>query len=272
MIDIKTKEEIEIMRVGGKILAEVLGEVLEYVEPGVSELELDALAEELIREKGAEPAFKKVKGYRYSICVSTNDVVVHGIPTNYRFKEGDVVGADCGVYYKGFNTDMAETLCVSTQNSRLAAKRAKLSPRGEAGKTQNSEKEKFLRTGKRALGEAIKVARVGNRIGDISETIQDIVEGSGYCVVRSLVGHGVGRQLHEEPEVPGFLATKVENTPRLREGMTIAIEVIYNIGKADVVYANGDGWTIKTKDGSLSGLFERTIVVTKDGPLVLTQA
>ena len=258
MIDIKKSEDIEKMRRGGKILAEVITEVLRNVKPGVSELELDKLAEKLIRQKGAEPGFKKVRGYKYSTCVSTNDIVVHGVPTSYKFKAGDVVGIDCGVFYKGFHTDMAETLRVSAQNSKL--------------KTQNSKDEidKFLDAGKRALKEAIKVAKVGNRIGHISKTIQDVVEGTGYSVVRSLVGHGVGKSLHEEPEVPGFLATKVEKTPLLKNGTTIAIEVIYNMGKSGVTYSNNDGWTISTEDKSISGLFEKTIAITKKGQLILT--
>src|SRR3989338_4921619 len=259
MIDIKKSEDIEKMCRGGKILAEVITEVLRNVKPGVSELELDKLAEKLIRQKGAEPGFKKVRGYKYSTCVSTNDIVVHGVPTSYKFKAGDVVGIDCGVFYKGFHTDMAETLRVSAQNSKL--------------KTQNSKDEidKFLDAGKRALKEAIKVAKVGNRIGHISKTIQDVVEGTGYSVVRSLIGHGVGRNLHEEPEIPGFLEGPIEETPLLKKGMTIAIEVIYNRGKPDVVYANSDGWTIKTKDGSLSGVFERTVAITEKGSVVLTK-
>lgn len=253
MVDLKTKDEVEIMRKGGAILASVLHEVLKQVKPGVSELELDALAEKLIVEKGAEPGFKKVSGYKHSICISTNDVVVHGVPTEYKLKEGDVVGIDCGVYFKGFHTDAAHTIRVRTQND------------------ENDEIDKFLETGKRALDGAIKVARVGNRIGHISKTIKDIVEGEGYAIVRSLIGHGVGRELHEEPEVPGFLNRKLEKTPLLVEGMTIAIEVIYNMGKKDVIFANNDGWTIKTADSSISGLFERTVAITNDGPIILTQ-
>lgn len=257
MIDIKTLNEISTMAAGGRILAEVLGNVLSKIKPGVSELDLDLLAEKLIREKGAQPAFKRVKGYSHSICVSTNEVVVHGIPGNYRFEAGDVVGVDCGVYYKGFNTDAAETIEVKSNKFKVIS--------------SNSEANKFLKTGKRALEEAIKVAKVGNRIGNISNTIQEIVEREGYSVVRSLVGHGVGRQLHEEPEVPGFLATKIENTLSLQAGMVIAVEVIYSMGKPDVDFSNHDGWTIKSKDNSLSGLFERTIAITKDGSIVLTQ-
>ncbi|MBI2074405.1 MAG: M24 family metallopeptidase [Candidatus Levybacteria bacterium] len=273
MINIKTKDQIEKMKIGGHILAEVLFEVMANIKPGVSELELDQLAEKLILEKGGEPGFKKVAGYKYTICVSTNNVVVHGIPTGYKFKEGDVVGVDCGVYYKGFHTDMAETLCVSTQNSKLPLRPPRLGEAGsEASKVQSSDEiDKFLKIGKKALEEGIKVAKVGNRVGNISKTIQDIVEGSGYSIVRSLVGHGVGKYLHEEPEVPGFLIEPMSQTPKLIEGMTIAIEVIYNLGGKEVVYSNDDGWTISTADGSTSGLFERTVEITDNVPAVLTK-
>ncbi|MBI2431101.1 MAG: type I methionyl aminopeptidase [Candidatus Levybacteria bacterium] len=249
MVDIKTKKDLEIMSKGGAILTAVLHEVLEHVKPGVSELELDRLAEKLILQKGGEPGFKKIPGYKHTICISTNDVVVHGIPTNYKLREGDIVGIDCGVFYNGFHTDMAETVQIQNDNEKI---------------------KKFLDTGKHALEEAIKQARIGNRIGHISKTIQEIVERDGYSAVRSLIGHGVGRELHEEPEVPGFLNRKIEKTPLLTEGMTIAIEVIYNMGKHDVVYSNQDGWTIKTADGSISGLFERTIAIIKNGARILT--
>lgn len=256
MINVKTPEEIKIMREGGKILSSVLLQILKNIKPGVTELEIDNLAEKLILKNGAKPGFKEVKGYNNSICVSTNNVVVHGVPTDYKFKTGDVVGIDCGVLYKGFHTDVAHT--VRVQNSKL--------------KTQISgdEIDKFLETGKRALNEAIKMAKVGNRVGHISKTIQKIIEREGYSIVRSLVGHGVGRSLHEEPEVPGFLDTDIKETPVLKTGITIAIEVIYNMGKSNVKYLNEDGWTLVTEDGSISGLFERTIAITKGEPLILT--
>jgi methionyl aminopeptidase len=256
MIHLKMEKEIEIMQVGGKILAEVLREVIKGIKVGVSELELDQLAEKLILEKGGEPGFKKVEGYRHTICISTNDVVVHGIPTEYKFKEGDKVGIDCGVYYKGFHTDMAQTTRV--KNEKLKIK-------------NEDEIDKFLKTGEKAMWEGIKAAKLGQRVGDISKTIQEIVEGQGYSVVRNLIGHGVGKELHEDPEVPGFLSGSILRTPLLKEGMTIAVEVIYNMGKSEVVYGNNDGWTIKTKDGSLSGLFERSIAITREGPVVLTK-
>ncbi len=259
MIDIKNKKEISLMGEGGRILAKVLNELLQNIKPGVSELELDRLAEKLIKRYEAEPGFKKVPGYNYSICVSTNNVVVHGVPTNYKFKEADVVGVDCGVFYKGFHTDAAETLRVSTINKQQLTNNKK------------DRIDKFLETGKEALNEAIKVAKPGNRVGHISKTIQEIVEGAGYSVVKSLVGHGVGRDLHEEPEVPGYLNEKIEKTPILKEGMTLAIEVIYNMESENVMYKGEDNWTIATETGGLSGLFERTIAITKGGPLILTK-
>lgn len=255
MINIKNEEEIKIMTISGHILAETLFEVLKHVKPGVSEIELDKLADKLIVEKGGEPGFKKVKGYHNATCISTNDVVVHGIPSDYLLKEGDVIGIDCGVYYKGFHTDMSETIRVQNSEFRI----------------QNDEIDKFLQTGKKALEEGIKAAKLGNHVGDISKTIQDIVEGRGYSIVKSLVGHGVGRDLHEEPEVPGYLYGNINKTPILKEGMTIAVEVIYNMGKNEVVLANNDGWTIKTKDGSFSGVFERSIAITGNGTIILTK-
>jgi methionyl aminopeptidase len=251
MIDYKTQEEIEIMRQGGKILSDVLWEVMAAVKPGVTELELDALADRLITEKGGKAAFKKVKGYRYATCISTNNVVVHGIPSEYKLKDGDIIGVDCGVFYEGLNTDMSHSVRVG----------------GEKG----DEVDKFLKVGEKALEEAIKQAKIGNRIGHISQTIQRIVEEeNGYSIVRSLIGHGVGKKLHEDPEVPGVLMDKIEKTPELKEGMTIAIEIIYNMGGPDVSFYSRDGWTIGTSDGSLSGLYERTVAITEKGPEILT--
>ncbi len=254
MINIKTKKEIEEMRGGGKILADVLFKVLEHAKVGVSELELDKLAEELIIKAGAVPGFKKVANYHHTICVSTNNVVVHGVPTNYKLKEGDVIGIDCGVYFKGFHTDMAQTIRIKDEGLTI----------------KDDKIDDFLKTGRKALEKGIEQAKAGNRVGHISKAIQDTVEGKGYTIVRSLVGHGVGRKLHEDPEVPGFLNVPIQRTPILKEGMTIAVEVIYNMGKSDVIYANNDGWTIRTRDGSISGLFERTVAIGKESPRILT--
>jgi methionyl aminopeptidase len=251
MIDYKTPEQIEIMQYGGHILASVLTEVMDAAIPGVTELELDKLAQRRISELGGEPGFMKVKGYHHTTCFSTNDVVVHGIPGTYRLQDGDVVGIDCGVYYKGFHTDMSESKRI--------------------GKNKIDSVDTFLKIGKTALNEAIKLAVIDNRIGHISQTIQRIVEKeAGYSVVRSLIGHGVGRELHEAPEVPGYLVGNINKTPVLKEGMTIAVEVIYNMGTHDVVLDH-DHWTIRTRDGKLSGLYERTIAITASGPLMLTK-
>ena len=199
MIDYKTFEEIKIMQHGGHILATVLDEVMNAAVPGITELELDQLAEKRIRELGGEPGFMKVKGYHHTTCFSTNDVVVHGIPSNYVLKDGDAVGIDCGVFYKGFHTDMSESKRV--------------------GGTKNDAVDKFLKTGKNALEEAAKQAVMGNRIGHISQTIQRIVEKeAGYSVVRSLIGHGVGRELHEAPEVPGYLVGEYRKDSIVKRG------------------------------------------------------
>jgi methionyl aminopeptidase len=251
MIQIKTPDEIKIMQTGGRMLSETLREVCAHIKPGVSELELDALADKLIKEKGGEPGFKKVEGYHNATCISTNEVVVHGIPSPRVLKEGDIIGIDCGVFYQGFHTDMSETVRV--------------------GSSKSDEVDKFLKVGKQALDAGIAKAKAGNHVGDISKAIQDIVElRNGYSVVRSLVGHGVGKELHEDPEVPGYLVGKIEKTPELKEGMVIAVEVIYNMGGPDLAFANNDGWTLKTKDNSLAGLFERTIAITKSNPQILT--
>lgn len=251
MIKIKTPEQIKIMQTGGKMLGDTVWEVCAKVMSGMTEIEVDALADKLIKQKGGQPGFKKVEGYHHATCISTNEIVVHGIPSAYVLKEGDIIGVDCGVYYKGFHTDMAETVKVGTKKDAAV--------------------DKFLAVGKKALEAGIAKARVGNHIGDISKAIQDIVEvQNGYSVVRNLVGHGVGEELHEDPEVPGYLLGRIEKTPLLKEGMVIAIEVIYNMGGPDLAFANNDGWTLQSKDGSLAGLFERSLAITKDGPLILT--
>lgn len=257
MIDIKTPEELEIMAEGGSKLGKILDQLLFQAQAGVKLLDLDTLAEKLIIEAGGKPSFKTVPGYKWSTCLCVNDMVVHGIPTSYLLKDGDVLTIDVGMLYGGFHTDAAWAKLINKQQAT-------------SGKRQE-EKEKFLKVGEEALQKAIAKAQAGNHIGHISEVIQTIVEGAGYSVVRSLVGHGVGRSLHEEPQVPGFLRGKIENTPILAEGMTIAIEVIYAMGGSEVVYINDDGWTIGTKDGSLAAVFETSIAIQSGGPLMLTK-
>jgi methionyl aminopeptidase len=248
-------KRITAMTAGGKILGEVLSQVVDSVKPGMTELDVDKLAEKLIRAAGGEPGFMKVPGYSHTICAATNDVVVHGIPTKRVLKHGDIIGVDCGVYLDGFHTDMAETIIVREADKKI----------------EDEEKiKKFLKVGKDSMLAGIAQAKGGNRVGHISQAIQEMVEGSGFSVVRNLVGHGVGEELHMDPEIPGYLEKKITSTPLLKPGMTIAVEVIYNMGDEEVVYQGNDGWTIVTADGKLAGMFERTILVTEKDPIILT--
>lgn len=256
MIGIKNDQEIRIMKEGGEILGEILDVLLQKAKPGVHTRELDSLADKLIREKGGIPSFKTVKGYCFATCMCVNDEVVHGIPDDL-LREGDILCIDVGFLYQGFHTDTAWTIQIKNKKS-------------EGKKKENKRIDRFLKAGKEALDRAIKQARAGNRIGHISKAIQETVEGNGYSVVRALVGHGIGRNLHEEPQIPGFLDQDIFTTPELVEGMTLAIEVIYNEGSPEVVYKNNDGWTLITRDGSLSAVFEHTILVGKGRPLILT--
>ena len=247
MTYLKNSKEIEIMRRAGKISALALEEVEKNIKIGVNTKKLDSVAEGVIRKFGAEPSFKKVNGYKFCICTTPNDWVVHGIPGDYVLKNGDIIGVDLGAYYKGYHSDMAHTYIVGS---------------GDDGK------KKFLKIGEQTLWRAIEEAKVGNKVGDVSNVIQSSIEEAGYSVVRELVGHGVGKELHEDPLVPGIgrKGTGLE----IKEGMVLAIEIIYNLGKPQIALLK-DGWTIATKDREISGLFERTIAVTKKGPVVLTR-
>lgn len=248
----KTKDEIAVMREGGAKLGAILQQLLAEARPGVTLLEIEARADHLIRDAGGEASFKTVKGYKWATCLCVGDVVVHGIPTQYRLKEGDLLTIDVGLLYKGFHTDTAWTKEIISHKSNV------LSP--------------FFKTGEDALWEAVTQARAGNRVGHISQAIQRIVQGAGYGIVKTLVGHGVGRELHEAPQIPGFLKIPVEATPELTRDMTIAVEVIYAMGDGRVVYSNDDGWSIASRDGSPTAVFEHTILVTDGTPEVLTKA
>lgn len=246
MILLKTPEEIATMAEGGQILAQVLQKVLAKVTVGITTLELDKYAEDLILAAGAKPSFKMEKGYSFATCMCLNDMVVHGLPIDYQLQENDILGIDLGVFYKNFHTDGSWTIEV------------------------NNKKNIFLETGELALKKAIEKCVAGNHVGDISKVIQNTVEETGYSCVKQLVGHGVGKDLHEDPEIPCYLRGKIENTPVLKPGMVLAVEVIYNMGKSAVVYENDDGWTIVTRDGLPSGLFEHTVVITNSVPKILT--
>lgn len=238
------------MKEGGKKLNRVLTMLLTEVKTGASPLKLDQLAEKLIRKEGGVPSFMKVPGYKWTTCMCINDIVVHGIPQDEPLVEGDILGLDVGMFYKGFHTDSSWSVIV-----------------GNADKFP--EKKRLLTIGEKALNQAITQVKVGNRIGHISRSIQKDIERAGYSIIPELVGHGVGRKLHEDPEIPGKLRGILEKTPLIKPGMALAVEVIYSAGKPDI-YLDEDGWTIRTKDGTLSGLFEKTVIATNHGVLVLT--
>lgn len=248
MIHRKSSEEIQIMREGGAKLGTILKKLLAFAQPGTVLLDIDAQADKLLDAAGGTPSFKTVKDYKWATCLCVNHVVVHGVPTMYALKEGDVLTIDAGLVYKGFHTDTAWTRIVGKQDSP------------------------FLSVGQDALNKAIALAKIGNRVGDISASTQKIIEGAGYNLVKSLVGHGVGRELHEDPQVPNYARGAVENTYQFQGGETIAIEPIYVMGQGAVVYENSDGWTLGTKDRSMAAVFEHTIAITENGPIVLTEA
>ena len=247
MITIKTQEEIQLMAESGKILATVLKEVEKMVKPGITTLELDRASEALILSAGAKPGFKGYDGFPYSLCASVNENIVHGLPSNYALKEGDIVGLDLGVIYKGYNSDMAVTVPVG--NVSFEAKR-------------------LINVTKKSLRLGIKKAKVGNTIGDIGNTIQRFVEDQGFGVVRDLCGHGIGKNLHEDPKIPNF--GKRGSGEKIEEGMVICIEPMVTVGDYNMKQSK-DGYGFATKDGSLSAHFEHTIAITKKGARVLTE-
>ncbi len=247
MITTKTPQEIQIMAEAGKILASVLKEIQEQAKPGVATIELDRAAEALILSKGANPAFKGHEGFPYSLCVSVNENIVHGYPSNYVLKEGDVVGLDLGVLYKGYYSDMAVTLPV--------------------GKV-SFEAKRLIDVTKKCLRLAIKKAKPGNTIGDIGNTIQRFAESQKFGVVQDLCGHGIGKGLHEDPKIPNF--GKRKTGEELKEGMVICIEPMLTTGSHELVKAK-DGYGFASKDGSLTAHFEHTIAITKKGARVLTE-
>lgn len=250
MIHLKTPEEIAVMREGGRKLGTILEDLLAHSTPGVILTDIEKRACELIEKAGATASFKTVPGYKWATCLNVNEVVVHGIPTNYVLRDGDILTIDLGILYKGFHTDTAGTKSIGV----------------------SKKNEEFLNTGEKALEKAIEAAKIGNRVGDISKAVQETIEGAGYSVVKSLVGHGIGRELHEEPQIPNYVKGAIENTVPLQEGMTIAIEPIYAQGRGEIVYQNDDGWTLATRDRSLTSVFEHTLAITSNGPYVLTES
>lgn len=247
MVSIKSAREIELMREAGKILAETHDRLAEVVKPGITTGEIDRKGEEIIRSYGCIPSFLGYEGYPASICVSVNDEVVHGIPSRKRvLHEGDIVSLDAGVIHKGYQSDAARTYAVG-----------KITP----------EAEKLIEVTKQSFYEGIKFARAGCHLNDICGAIQDYAESFGYGVVRDLVGHGIGKEMHEDPEIPNFRMNR--KGLLLKAGMTFAIEPMINMGRADVVWCD-DEWTVVTDDGSLSAHYENTVLITDGDPEILS--
>ena len=248
MIVRKSPAEIEKMAAAGRVSADAIAHTGAHLEPGITTEELDRIADEYIRSQGAVPTSQGYKGYPKATCISPNDVVVHGIPGRYTVRDGDLVTIDVGVTLDGFIADSAYTFAV--------------------GDIEPDARD-LLDAGRKALELGIAQARPGNRVGDISAAVQRYVEGAGFSVVRSLVGHGVGRSYHEDPHIPNF--GEPGRGPLLSEGMTIAIEPMITAGGAEVL-VHDDEWTISTEDGSLSCHFEHTVAITAEGPRILTAA
>ncbi len=242
----KTPEEIEIMRQSAQLVSRTLGLVAEHIGPGVTPIQLDKLAETFLRDQGASPSFKGYNGYPASLCISVNQTVVHGIPTDVPFQEGDIVSVDCGAFKNGFHGDHAYTFAIG-----------EITP----------EAKQLLQVTYECLYLGLLQAKAGNRIGDISATIQQHAEKHGYGVVRELVGHGLGKKMHEAPEVPNY--GRRGYGPKLQNGLVIAIEPMINMGTRNVRQLK-DGWTINTADNKPSAHFEHDVAVTPDGPSVLS--
>ena len=247
MVTIKSEREIELMREAGRILAKVHEELGRTLVPGMSTKEIDRMCEDMIRSHGCVPSFLNYQGFPASVCISINDEVVHGIPDKHRYlEEGDIVSLDTGVIWKGYQSDAARTHMIGEVS-------------GEARKLVEVTQQSFF--------EGIKYAKAGNHLNDISKAIQEYAESFGFGVVRDLVGHGIGTEMHEAPEIPNFAQRR--KGIRLAAGMTLAIEPMITAGRYDVVWED-DGWTVVTEDGSLASHYENTIMITDGEPEILS--
>lgn len=246
MSKIRTAEEIELIRNSNLIVSKTLGEIAKQIKPGVSTEKLDKIAEEFIRDHGAAPGFLGYQGYPKTLCTSVNSQVVHGIPNTKELVEGDIVSVDCGVLLEGYYGDTAYTFAIGEISPKV---------------------EKLLSTTKESLHKAVQVAVHGNRVGDIGYTVQKHCEDSGYTVVRELVGHGLGANLHEAPEIPNY--GRRGKGSKLQEGMVICIEPMINLGRKEIVQEN-DGWTIRTRDNQPSAHFELAVAVQRGEPDILS--
>lgn len=241
MIYLKTDEEIALMRESNLLVGKTLGEIARWIAPGITTLRLDQIAEEFIRDNGGVPGFKGYGGFPFTLCISVNENIVHGFPSSYVLREGDIVSVDCGAIVGGYNGDSAYTFPVGEIAPEVMA---------------------LLKTTKESLYLGIEKAVAGNRIGDISNAVQTYCEARGYSVVRELCGHGIGRKLHEDPEVPNY--GRRGCGPLLKKGMCIAIEPMINLGSRNIVIER-DGWTTRTRDRKPSAHYEHTVAITQDG-------
>lgn len=248
MITIKTEKDIAILKEGGKILAYVLKELSVFSQPGINMLDIEKQAAKLIKAKKAQPAFLGYQGYPAILCLSPNEHVVHCAPKNYNLQAGDILSIDCGIKYRGLYTDHAVTIAI-----------------GKISKPA----QKLIETTREALAVGIAQVKEGNTVGDIGYAIANFVEKRGLNVVKTLVGHGVGYKVHEEPKIPNY--GKQKTGPVLKAGMVICIEPMVNIGGSEIDFDHADGWTVTTRDGSLSAHFEHTIVVQKNGSEIITK-
>lgn len=250
-INLKTPDQIAIMKEGGTKLNQIRLALKDISKPGIKLSAIEELAQELIKKAGGQPSFSMVDGYDWATCINLNKGLVHGVPSDTVIKAGDLVSIDVGIYYKDFHTDSAVSFIAGDPK-------------------KYPKKLKLLEAGELALEKAILEAKPGNHIGHISKAMQDTVESAGYNVAKNLTGHGLGRTLHEAPSVPCFLDKPVKETPLLEVGLTIAIEAIYMAGESATITDPQDNWTIITKDHQDSAMFEHSVAITKDGPLVLT--
>lgn len=249
MVNLKTDQEIRIMIEGGKKLKWVAKKLMPLLKEGVTTKEIDDKAEELIKTQGGESSFKTVPGYAYTTCTPINEQIVHTKPCNRTLKNEDVLTLDIGFLYQGFHTDHAFTKVI--------------------GQSKNSKINKFLKIGEETLYESINKAKIGNRLGSISSVIENKIKGNGYYIIKELTGHGIGKKLHEDPYVLGFVDRPIDKSLLINEGLVIAIEIIYSMGTEELSYEE-DNWSIITKDHSLSACFEHTVAVTGQGPVILT--
>ncbi len=250
MIHLKSEQEIEIMKECGKRLRASVQELLPFIQPGITTLSVDQEAEGLIIKNGAESSFNKVPGYRWSTCLPVNEQAVHTPPSGRKLKEGDVLTIDIGAYYQGFHTDYATTVVV--------------------GDNTTPQIEDFLETGKKTLKKAIAVVKRGTFIGEISRIMERGITSKGYHILKELTGHGVGRELHEDPYVPNFVDRPMSKTFKIPSGLVIAVEVIYSMGSDQIAFEKSDGWTIRSKDRSICACFEHTIAIQDENTFILT--